>query len=567
MATNNKDSIPVTRDSPTWESLETDLTSIFGVGLSSEKVLTTVEALGEKERDQILVRIRALWTSSAVLPRRLIFPVAAVVLPRNAVARKSGKVYADSTLLTGLKGELGARSTTRSGRGTRPPADDVATSASVAALFSKLGTSTLGDDEKSDSDYYSGTEGGLADEAEAVHSPFREEDGDVLEAADHVYDADKARCHETLSLINQLRDLAGVAPLGGGPIDSIASEEEIAEVQAELDKAALVSQELVLLMLNKAIASYNSRKGGRASLAEVSELPGSLEEIKALFAATRVPSREKEPLPGGSVRRSLFTEVRAAPKVIGIKAGGTSGPKDAGLRALFSGLAKTNKEFRGGSQTVDVLDHDDDDEDDCLEDEADDDSGARAVKYLARALLRPSTAEGTANPSRRAKKLAKISLSHPLGTKPVRTVKFGAGNPSELLGLQFIEYVTQSGERSCVSWFKTDLLPEVPETKENTRSLGDLKYHCFVIDLMLRDEHIVASTRSGSSCVLDVVARKCLLLNGIVTGTMQWQEGEKLLPIGALKSSTIDPAITKRLTKLLKPDSRSGSSGGKGKDG
>jgi hypothetical protein len=150
--------------------------------------------------------------------------------------------------------------------------------------------------------------------------------------------------------------------------------------------------------------------------------------------------------------------------------------------------------------------------------------------------------------------------------KPLRSIKFGAGNPNELLGLLHIDAVTQSGERSCMAWLKTDLLPDIGETKENQRNLGDLKYHCYIIDMMLRDEHLVASTRTGSSCVLDVVGRKCLLLHGILTGTLQWSDGEKLLPVGALKSSTIDPALSKRMLKLLKVDGKGKGSGKGGGD-
>jgi hypothetical protein len=149
--------------------------------------------------------------------------------------------------------------------------------------------------------------------------------------------------------------------------------------------------------------------------------------------------------------------------------------------------------------------------------------------------------------------------------KPVRTIKFGAGNPNEMLGLLHIDAVTQSGERSCMSWLKTDLLPDIVESKENLRSLSDLKYHCYILDLMLRDTHLVELTRTGSSCVLDVVGRKCLLLHGILTGTLQWSDGERLLPVGALKSSTIDPAISKRVQKILKLDGKSGKGGGSAK--
>jgi hypothetical protein len=147
--------------------------------------------------------------------------------------------------------------------------------------------------------------------------------------------------------------------------------------------------------------------------------------------------------------------------------------------------------------------------------------------------------------------------------KPVRVVKFGAGGPHEVLGLQHIDSVTQSGERSCMDWYKLDLLPEVPEEKDNRRVHGELKFLCFLIDLMLRDKELVESAISGQSSVLDVVGRRSLLLHGILTGTVQWSEGERLLPAGALKSSTIEPGLGKRLAKILKPEAKGAGKGGK----
>jgi hypothetical protein len=190
------------------------------------------------------------------------------------------------------------------------------------------------------------------------------------------------------------------------------------------------------------------------------------------------------------------------------------------------------------------------------EEEDDDDPAVRAVQYLTRALRPLAGGETAAPKSLRAKKLARLPLAHPLADKPLRTVKFGAGGPHELLGLMHIDGVTQSGERSCIDWYRHDILPDIPETTANKRNHGESKFLCVLLDLMLRDPDIVASTKSGSSCLLDVVGRRSLLLHGMLAGTLDWSEGERLLPAAALKSGLLDATLAKKVAKLVKVDSK-----------
>ena len=204
------------------------------------------------------------------------------------------------------------------------------------------------------------------------------------------------------------------------------------------------------------------------------------------------------------------------------------------------------------------------------DDDDDEDPGVRAARYLARALRQRAGPTGTATKaSRKMKKLLKLGLSHPLANKPLKAVKFGAGKRDEMLGLEHIDSVTHSGERSVMQWLRDDVLLDISETASNKRNLGELKFLCFLIDLMLREPALVAATKSGSSSVLDVVGRRCLLLQGILTEELQWATGERLLPAATLKSSALDVGIKRRLDKMLK-DSGSkvagAGAGGKAKE-
>ncbi len=226
---------------------------------------------------------------------------------------------------------------------------------------------------------------------------------------------------------------------------------------------------------------------------------------------------------------TFFASLKATPDSASV--GGTGG------HLLQSGLPLTNEEGDSSSE--------DDDEDD---------PGVRAARYLARALrLHDAGQTGTArNSSRKVKKLRKLGLGHPLANRPLKVVKFGAGKRDDLLGLEHIDSVSHSGERSMMQWLRDDVLLDISETVSNKRNLGELKFLCFLIDLMLREPALVAATKSGSSSVLDVVGRRCLLLQGILTEELQWASGERLLPAATLKSSALDVDIKRRLDKILK---------------